>query len=147
MKPDLNPEMQSFIDRVSMKNMYSGAKMPDSIMKQWTIEETEYTIGVLVPFWIAALQYGRGPRKSTKYGGFDKALYKWMQKNNLFRSQTAEGRINESKSMAWYINKYGNQHFRNKTFVDIYKTERERAVKEIDAKMGGYINKITMDIL
>lgn len=70
-----------------------------------------------------------------------------MEKKGKFKSRTAKGRINEAKSLTWYLNKYGNKHFRSKTFVDIYKSEREKFIKKIEEKFSFEISKITMDVL
>lgn len=147
MMPDLNTEMQGLIDKISRRSMFSGNKIPESIMRMFEIKETDKSIGILVPWWIPVLQKGRGPRKSTKDTQLYKRIYRWMQKNNKFVSTTEEGKLSEAKSMTWYINKYGNKHFRDGRFVDIYKTAREETLKEIDVKFGHNIDKITMDVL
>ena len=65
----------------------------------------------------------------------------------MFNSDTEAGRIREAKFITWYINKYGNKQFRSKTFVDIYNTERERTIDEIDRKYGLFIDKITKEAI
>jgi hypothetical protein len=144
---DLKPDFEELIKNISQRNMYSGAKVPQSIIDMFEIEIRENGGGVLVPYWISVLQKGRGPRKSTKDGGLAKKLYRWMEKHNMFKSRTPEGKISEAKSMAWYINKYGNKQFRSKVFVDIYKTEREKTIQEIDRKFSLLIGKITKQVV
>ena len=122
---DLKPELQELIDNIAKKNMYSGNKISDSIMKMFEIEVRADGAGILVPYWLGVLQRGRGPRKSTKNYNLWQIIYKWMQRRNMFKSGTAKGKINEAKYVTWYINKYGNKQFRNKIFVDIYETERK----------------------
>ena len=147
MKPDLRPEFDELIQRISQRNMYSGNKIPESIMRQFEIEIRENGGGILVPFWLSVLQRGRGPRRSNRDQGFAKAIYKWMEKHNLFKSQTAKGKMSEAKSVAWYINKFGNKHFRSKTFVDIYDTERKATIEKINKKFSTMISKVTMEVL
>lgn len=147
MIPDIEPILKEFIANIANRTMYGGAKIPDSIMRMIVIETTEISQGVLAPYWLGVLQRGRGPRKSNKDSGLVKIIYKWMEKRNLFKSATAEGKFNEAKSMTWYINKYGNVHFRSKVFVDVYTTERQKTIAKIDAKYGEAITKITMDII
>ena len=147
MKPDIKPELQALIDKIRQRSMYSGNKIPESIMSLFEIVETDTSAGILVPYWIPVLQKGRGPRKSTKDHQLYRKIYKWMQKHGMFTSQTEEGRISEAKGLTWYINKYGNQHFRDGRFVDIYKTAREETLKVIDTKFGYAIDKITMQVL
>jgi len=144
---DLKPELQELIDNIAKKNMYSGNKISDSIMKMFEIEVRDDGAGILVPFWISVLQKGRGPRKSTKNYNLWKIIYKWMQRRNMFKSGTAKGKINEAKFVTWYINKYGNKQFRSKTFVDIYETERKKTIEKIDKKFSLIISKITMEVI
>ena len=147
MKPNLKPELTEMIKGISQRNMYSGNKIPDSIMKMFTIIENDLHIGVEVPFWLGVLQSGRGPRKTDKDYGLWKIIFRWMEKKGLFKSKTPQGKISEAKSLTWYINKYGNKHFRSKTFIDIYKSEREKTIKKIEEKFSLEISKITLDIL
>jgi hypothetical protein len=147
MNPDLKPEMQELINNISTKNTYSGNKISESIMRQFEIEETDRNCGILVPFWLSVTQKGRGPRKSNTNHNLWKIIYRWMEKRNMFKSGTAKGKVNEAKSVTWYINKYGNQQFRNKVFIDIYETERKRTIEKIDAKFSQAISKITMEVI
>lgn len=144
---DLKPELQELIDNIAKKNMYSGNKISDSIMKMFEIEVRDDGAGILVPYWLGVLQRGRGPRKSTKDSGLWRIIYKWMQRRNMFRSGTAKGKINEAKYVTWYINKYGNKQFRNKIFVDIYETERKKTIEKIDKKFSLIIGKIIMEVI
>ena len=147
MIPDLKPELNNLITEISKKNMYSGNKMPDSIMKLFEVEETDSSIGILVPFWLPVLQKGRGPRKNNKSSGLVNRIFAWMQKRNMFKSKTPEGKMSEAKGLTWYINKYGNKQFRNKVFVDIYETERKKTIEEINSKFALSISKITMEVI
>ena len=147
MIPDLKPELNNLIEEISKKNMYSGNKIPDSIMKLFEIEETGGTIGILVPYWLGVLQRGRGARSSTKSSGLVNKIYKWMQKRNMFKSKTSQGRLNEARGLTWYINKYGNKQFRNKVFVDIYEQERKKTIEQINNKFSASISKITMEVI
>ena len=147
MIPNLKPEMNELIKNISQKNMYSGNKISDSIMRMFTIEETDFNCGIIVPYWLGVLERGRGPRKSSTDHGLAKKIYNWMAKRNMFRSGTEKGKIREAKYVTWYINKYGNKQFRNKVFVDVYNSERNKTIKKIEEKFSKEINKITMDVL
>ena len=144
---DLKPELEELVRNISQRNTYYGNKIPDSIMKMFEIEIREDGGGILVPYWMGVLERGRGPRKGTRDHGLWKILYDWMQKKNMFRSITVKGKINEAKSLTWYINKYGNKHFRSKTFVDVYATERKKIIEKINKKYSLFIGKITMDVI
>jgi hypothetical protein len=147
MKIDVKPELEKFIKNVGTRNGYWGNRIPASIMALFEIVETEKNIGVIVPYWIPVLQKGRGPRKGTKDYGLVKIIYKWMEKRGMFKSNTASGKISEAKGMTWYINKYGNQHFRSQVFVDVYESERKRTIGEIEKKYRFQIGKITTEII
>ena len=147
MIPDLKPELNKLITEIRKKNMYHGNRIPDSIMKLFEIEETDSNTGILVPYWLGVLQKGRGPRKSTKSSGLVHIIFAWMQKRNMFKSKTEKGKFNEAKGLTWYINKYGNQQFRNKVFVDIYESERKKTIAEINQKYSLVISKITMEVI
>lgn len=144
---DLKPELEEMIKLISQRNSYSGNKISDSIMKMFTVEITDFHDGILVPYWLVVLERGRGPRKSNVDTGLYKKIYRWMEKHNMFKSGTAKGKLSEAKQMTWYINKYGNQQFRNKTFIDVYTTVRKETIDKIDKKYGFSINKITMDVI
>lgn len=147
MIPDIEPILKEFIANIASKNGYYGNKIPDSIMRLIVIEITENSQGVLAPYWLPALERGRGPRRSTKDFGLAKIIYKWMEKRNMFRSLTPKGKLNEAKSLTWYINKYGNKHFQSRVFIDVYTTERKKTIEKINAKYGQAIATITTEII
>lgn len=144
---DLKPDFEELIKNISQRNTYSGTPVSQSIIDMFEIEIRKDGGGVLVPYWLSVLQEGRGPRKSTKDSGLWRRIYKWMEKRNMFKSGTPQGKINEAKSMTWYINKYGNEQYRKRVFVDIYKTEREKTIQEIDRKFSLLIGKITKQVV
>ena len=144
---ELKPELEELIRNISQKNMYSGNKIPESIMRQFEVETTDTSAGILVPYWLSVLEHGRGKRRSNKDSGLVNKIYAWMQKRNMFRSVTAKGKINEAKFLTWYINKYGNKQFRSKVFVDIYTAERKKTIEKINKKFSLAIGKITMEVI
>jgi len=144
---DIKTELEELIDNIGKRNGYYGNKISPSVMRMFEVETRDNGAGILVPYWIGVMQTGRGPRRGTKDYGLVKIIYRWMQKHNMFQSATPKGKMNEAKYMTWYINKYGNAHFRSKIFVDVYKTERDKTIKKIEEKVGLLINKITMDVI
>jgi len=147
MIPDIAPELQELITNISNRVVYGGGKISASIMRQFEIESTEKSQGILVPFWLSTTERGRGPRRTNKDYGLVKIIYKWMERKNMFRSATAKGKYNEAKFITWYINKYGNKQFQSKVFIDVYTTERKKTIEKINAKYGKAIATVTMDIL
>lgn len=143
----LEPDLKALIDNISRKNTYYGNRISRSIMAMFHVELRQDGAGITVPYWIGVLQRGRGPRKSSKSSGLYKIIFRWMSKNNMFRSSTDKGKIREAKFMTWYINKYGNKQFRSKVFIDVYETETRKAINNIDKKFGLLIGQITSDVL
>lgn len=140
-------ELQSLINIIASKPTYYGKPVSPSIIKQMQIEIRPNGAGIIAPFWISVLQYGRPPRRSTTDSGLWKRMYAWMEKNNLFKSGTERGKINEAKRMTWYLNKYGNQHFRSKTFVDVYESAVKQTVANVERAYTEFTFRITSDIL
>ena len=143
----IKPDLEAFVRNVGNRNGYHGNKIPKSVMNLWEIEVRENGAGVLVPAWVPVLESGRGPRKGTKDYQLWKRIYAWMSKRGMFNSNTEEGRISEAKGLTWYINKYGNAHFRSKVFVDVYRTEREKTIEAVGKKFFALADKITKDVI
>ena len=146
---ELKPELEELIRNISQKNMYSGNKIPESIMRQFEIETTDTSAGILVPYWLSVLEHGRPPRYRTKDHKLYIKIREWMRKHGKLKGQTAEQQDNEAKRLTWYINKYGNKQFNkgNRIFVDIYTAERKKTIEKIDAKFSLAIGKITMEVI
>ncbi len=144
---DLKTPLDKMVKTIGQKNTYHGNRISDSIMRMIEVEMRISGAGVLAPYWLGVMERGRGPRKSAKDHNLAAKIFAWMRKRNMFRSRTPEGQLAEAKSMTWYINKYGNQHFRSKQFVDIYKSAREQCVMDVTEEYGREISKITQDIL
>jgi hypothetical protein len=149
MIPDFKPEMQELINAISTKNAYGGNKISPSIMKLFTIEEDAFHVGIVVPYWLAVVEHGRGKRKRNQDYGLVYKIEAWMRKRNMFTSKTKEGQFAEAKRMTWYINKHGNQQFRLQVYVDIYTTERAKTIAKINAKFASEMDRLTIsyDIL
>jgi hypothetical protein len=144
---DLKPELEEMVKLIGQRNSYSGNRISESIMKMFTVEITELHDGILVPYWLGVLERGRGPRRNTKDHELYKKIYRWMEKRNMFKSTDAKGKLREAKSLTWYINKYGNQQFRNKVFVDVYQTVRKEIIEKINKKFSDKISQITMEVI
>lgn len=61
---------------------------------------------VLAPFYIAVLERGRKPRKSSENAGFADALKAWMESSPNFLGAVTESSV---KQLAWHINKHGTE--------------------------------------
>jgi hypothetical protein len=112
---------------------------------------------VIVPRWFPVTQKGRGPRKTTKttwtnfkgyeMSTFQLAIYLWLEKKNGFESTTDAGKINEAKGLAWYINKYGNKHYRSGVYIDIYDTLVKELTIEVRKQFMVEAVRITSELV
>jgi hypothetical protein len=144
---ELKPMLQELIHNISVKNTYYGNKISPAIMNKFEVEIKENSAGILVPFWLAVLEHGRGPRKNKTDHGLWKKIYAWMEKHNMFEYPDNKSRIREAKFITLYINKYGNKQFRSKTFIDIYSSEREKTIQKVYKEFNLQIGKITMEVI
>ena len=149
MKPDIKPELRKLTQAIAARPLYRGSKIPAEILAMFEIRETDSSCGLLVPVWFSVFQNGRGPWRGTNIGKplLRVKIYNWMKKKGLFKSSTEAGKRGEAFVIARYINKYGNEQFRNHVFIDVYETERKKTLEEIDKKMSAFIGKITMDVI
>jgi len=146
-KVDLTPELERFRNAVANASTYHGGRVSPSIMKNVTVEIRKDGGGILAPYWFAVLQQGRGPRRNPTDYGLWKKIYRWMEKRSMFRARTPQGKISEAKGLTWYINKYGNEQFRSKAYVDVYESSRNRCIEEVRLKYGALEHVITNQIL
>lgn len=123
------------------------AKLPNSLAAMIHTNSQPNKATVTVPYWFSITEHGRGVRKSSKNYNLDQKIYKWMQERNMFKSQTAKGRINEARGLTWYINKYGTKQFRNKEFRDVYTSETQKLVMEVNRMALTQVKKITSDLV
>jgi hypothetical protein len=144
---DLTPELAEMIRTITTRPTYNGKPMSKSIASQIEIETRSNGAGVLAPYWLFVLQTGRPPRRSKIDSGLWKRIYVWMDRNGMFRSRTERGRINEAKSMTWYINKYGTEHFRSREFIDVYESARQKCIRDVESKYTEFAFTITQTIL
>ena len=120
--------------------------MPASVAKLIEVEIRNNGAGVLAPLWLPVLERGRAPRKNSADHKLYTKIYDWMTKRNMFKSKTEKGRINEAKSLTWFINKYGTKMYRDGVFKDIYSRETEKAIENIDKAIQLEAYKITREI-
>ena len=120
--------------------------MPQSVAKLIDVEIRDNGAGVLAPFWLPVLERGRAPRKNSADHKLYTKIYDWMAKRNMFKSKTEKGRINEAKSLTWFINKYGTKMYRDGVFKDVYSRETEKAIEKIDKAIQLEAYKITREI-
>ncbi len=145
----IKPDLEAFVRNVGNRNGYHGNKISKSVMDMWEIEVRENGAGVLVPYWMGVLEWGRGPRLKNKDHKLYLKIKAWMAKRGMLKGTTEEQRDNEAKRLTWYINRYGNQQYNlgNRIFVDVYRSEREKTIEAIGKKFFALADKITKDVI
>jgi hypothetical protein len=152
---NVEESLNRLVDSIFSKGKsFYGSPLSPSLKKLVRVEASLWSGKVIVPRWFPVTQFGRGPRKTTKttfdargLSLFGQAIYAWMQKRNMFRSQTEQGKINEAKGLAWYINKHGNKHYRNGTYIDIYDTLIKELVVDLRKEFSREAVSITSDLV
>jgi hypothetical protein len=151
---DIKKRCQQLVDDMFNKGKtFSGKPLSKSIKALIAVEGDKNNGRVIVPYWFSVVQNGRGPRKATQtqwttfqgvqMSAFQLAIYNWMEKYSRFESATPKGKINEAKGVAWYINKYGDKHFRAGAYIDIYDTLIKQLVKDIEKEISSVALTIT----
>lgn len=139
-----DPEVRAVIDDY-VKAI--GDKLPQSLAVLMHVETANEGFQVVVPYWFPIVEYGRGPRKSNEDSGLVDRIYKWMAARDMFKSNTAKGKMNEAKQLTWYINHYGTSQFRKKIYKDIYETETENVKKVLEQKFRAKLIEVTRGLV
>jgi hypothetical protein len=148
-------ELEALVAKMAANGRTVNGTSLDGIIKRISAVEGDELKGrIIVPAWFSTFEHGRG--KATKGSKevnaqgltvFGAAIYIWMQKKGLFRSRTEKGKINEARGLAWYINKHGNKHFRERVYIDIYTTFVKEITKSITEKVKFEAIKITSELV
>lgn len=107
--------------RQDVQKVSATGKTADSI--RFEVDIPEEGLEKLTFFgrqFFKTLETGRGPRKSNEYGGFDKSMEEYLEARGLPSKVTKSGkkyfRIGDywfsAKSLAWKINKEGDQTYK-----------------------------------
>jgi len=91
--------------------------------------------------FFGTLESGRGPRKSSGYGKFDKSLLEYLEARGLVSGLTQKQKESKAKSLAWYINKHGDKTYRDGG-REVYSKQLDKLVEE----MTKVITKDTKDL-
>jgi hypothetical protein len=144
-------------DIFSKGKSFYGKPLSNSLKSLVIVEGDKDKGRVLVPYWFDVVQRGRGKRKTNKgdffsfkgreLSTFQIAIYNWMEKNGRFESRTENGKINEAKGLAWYINKFGTKHYRSGQYIDIYDTLVKELAEDMRKQYMEEAMKITSDLV
>lgn len=124
MAVELTPEVKTLTDygklgvmalRQAVEKYSATGKTVDSIRFEVSVEDNGKTITLTFygRQFFKALETGRAPRKSSTYGEFDLNLLDYMEARGMLTGLTDKQKKAKAKSLAWYINKHGDQTYRD----------------------------------
>lgn len=156
--PNVEKILDEFVSEMfSQWKTFQGNSASDGMKRLVSKEVNEVSAKAVAPYWFPVFQYGRGVRKtnSTEWveiagvpmSTFQRAIYEWMTKKSLFTSKTERGRLNEAKGLAWYINKYGNAHFRSGKFIDVYEGLIKKYAQKFTQMNADWAIKMTSELM
>lgn len=93
--------------------------------------------------FFSALETGRGPRKSSDYQQYDKSLLEYMEARGLLSGLTQKQKESRAKSLAWYINKHGDETYRKGGRI-VYSKTLDKLVKELTEAIKKDVVKSTI---
>jgi hypothetical protein len=97
-----------------------------------------------------ALETGRGPRRSSEYGGFDNSLLEWMKAKGVGADLNEKKRKQLARFLAYKINKDGDKTFK-RGGKDVYSQVVAKFIEEltneiIKIKTKEYTDKVVAQI-
>lgn len=148
--------IQSFV-----KTIYDNiGKNEPKVKKYMDYIKTNYGAKILTTSWFFTFEKGRGKRKSTqrsqpdetisgqKLSAFEARLYRWMEKRGKLTAKTPKGKINQAKSLRYFINKRGTRLYRSGGKKTVYSNEiNEKALNELNEQIGDEAVKIVTEIV
>lgn len=142
-------KQQGEIGVETLQNALAKRSVTNKTVNSARFESTENTLTIFAREFIEALEEGRGPRKSTTYGGFDKGLEEYLDAKG-FQTKTSKGgnkyyligrSWSTAKSLALKINREGDKLYRAGGGRNVYSKEMQnfvvglvKAVKNDQAK-------------
>jgi hypothetical protein len=122
MAVELTPELKTLTEygklgvmalRQAVEKYSATGKTVDSIRFEVSVEsDGTMTLTFYGRQFFKALETGRAPRKNTSYGQFDLNLLDYMEARGMLTGLTDKQKKAKAKSLAWYINKHGDQTYR-----------------------------------
>lgn len=99
--------------KMNLQKVSATGKTVESVRS----EVTETRLLLFARKYVEAIETGRGPRKSSEYGEFDKGLEEYLEAKGLQTKKSKRGikyfKLGEywfsAKSLAWKINKEGSK--------------------------------------
>jgi hypothetical protein len=105
-----------------------------SIRYEVKLKDTVYSLTIFGRKFIQGIETGRGPRKSSQYGEFDKSLLAWMRARGIGADLTAKKKEQLAKFLAYKINKEGDETHKKGGRV-VFTPTIEKLEKEITDKI------------
>ena len=145
---------ENILDRILKESKSYHGNSLEGLRPLFAVEGDRSKATLYAPYWVDALQRGRGRWGGTNVGkktgfmgaemtAFQIAIYKWMEKHNAFNSDTPKGKINDARFVAWHINQHGTKHFQEGKFIDVYDTIIKQTSEELYEEVGRQAMRIT----
>jgi hypothetical protein len=122
MAVELTPELKTLTEygklgvmalRQAVEKYSTTGKTVDSIRFEVSVDsDGNMTLTFYGRQFFKALETGRAPRKNSSYGQFDLNLLDYMEARGMLTGLTDKQKKAKAKSLAWYINKHGDQTYR-----------------------------------
>jgi hypothetical protein len=122
MAVELTPELKTLTEygklgvmalRQAVEKYSATGKTVDSIRFEVSVDsDGNMTLTFYGRQFFKALETGRAPRKNSSYGQFDLNLLDYMEARGMLTGLTDKQKKAKAKSLAWYINKHGDQTYR-----------------------------------
>lgn len=140
----MRPEITALIDSYAAR---IRAKMPRSVAALVAVNHEATRSTVTGPYWLSVVENGRKPRRSSEDHRLYLRIYAWMDRKGLFESRSPKGKLNEAKSLTWYINKYGTKQYRERVYKDVYTTETRKLRDDLLNEYGRIVQNIASDLV
>jgi hypothetical protein len=98
--------------KLDVHKISATGKTEDSI--HYVVESDNDTdrLMVFARQFFSAIETGRGPRKSSEYGGYDKSLLEYMEARGMVTGLSQRQKQRKAKALAFFINKHGDSVYR-----------------------------------
>lgn len=93
--------------------------------------------------FFSQIETGRGPRRSSQYGGFDKGLLEYMEARGMVDGLSKKQKERQAKHLAYIINKYGDRTYREGG-REVYSDSLEKLTEELTEAIKTEVRNYTI---
>lgn len=116
--------------KADVQKVSATGKTANSVRYEVTLTGDLYRLAYYARAFFSTLETGRGPRKSSEYGGFDKGMLEYMNARGIGTDLSPKKREQLAKLLAYKINKEGDETYKKGGRV-IYSPTITKLVAEI----------------